>query len=993
MKQIRGSGGGGGKGGGGSSRVPVESPDSLRSRQYARVLDAVSEGEIVGLVNGLQSVFLGDTPVQNSDGTLNHQGVTLIERTGTQNQSYIPGFGAVESERAVSVRITAALPVVRTISNQNINAARITVSIPQLTSQNKKTGDIGGASVQIAIDVQTQGGGFVERTTDTISGKTTSQYQRSYRIELDGDGPWDIRLRRRTPDSTEQALQNAIFWSSYTEIIDTKLRYPNTALVAISVDAERFQSIPTRGYEMLGLKVRIPSNYDPHTRQYTGAWDGTFTIDWTNNPAWCFYDLLTAKRYGLGEFIDPSQVDKWALYQIARYCDEMVQDGYGGTEPRFTCNLYIQSREEAYGLLNNFASIFCGLVYWAGGSVVATQDSPADPVKLFTAANTIESDTGCFTYSGSSIKTRHTVALVTWNDPQDAYKQKIEYVEDAEGIARLGVIQTEVVAMGCTSRGQAHRFGRRLLYAERMETEVISFKTGLDGLDVLPGDVIQTSDPVRAGVRMGGRVIDSTADTVTLDAPADIQVGKAYTLWATLPDGRVQSRSVTTEAGQTAVLSVSPAFEKVPQKMSIWVLAAIDLIPETWRVVSISESEGTQAEITALAYRSDKYGAIEQDLVLQPLPTSNLDAGAQTPYDLRVTESLYLITPAVVGASVTVSWAGTSGYYELQYRRQGDNWRTVTTASPSVDLRPVEAGVYEFVVIGINALGVRSNPARLTTEIQGKYAPPADVEDFSVTKVSGVAVAAWLQHPDLDVMVGGKIVIRHTPEIDGANWNDSYIVDEFSGQAVSGTMALMTGTYFAKARDSSGNWSRTAVSFVVTEGMVTGFDTVGITVQAPDFAGQKDMVSVSDGGLTLDGAMLVDDMLENMDSWPMFNNLGGVAPEGIYEFDAVFDLSTVATRRFETDILARSFDTGDYVDSRVNDIDSWDSFEGTVINDCDVTVLTSTTDDMSTWGEWTPFFVSDFTCRAMRLRAILQSGSPTHNLLLQRLTVRAKVPH
>lgn len=989
-RSIRGAGGGG-KGGGGSQRAPVESPDSLRSRQYARVLDAISEGEIVGLVDGLKSVYLDGTPVMNANGTLNHQGVTLITREGSQVQSYIPSFGSVESERSVSIEVKAAAPIVRTITNENVNAVRVTVSIPQLTFQNLENGDTGGTSVSIAIDVQNNGGGFVERLKDTISGKTTSRYNRAYRVELSGTGPWDIRVRRLTADSTQANLQNKTFWASYTEIIDAKLRYPNTALVALSVDSERFQAIPTRGYEILGLKVKIPSNYNPRTRVYTGVWDGTFTTDWTNNPAWCFYDLLTNKRYGLGEFVDVSQVDKWGLYQISRYCDELVPDGYGGMEPRYTCNAYIQSREDAYSLVSSMAAVFAGVTYWSQGSIFAAQDAPKEPVKLYTPANIV----GEFNYSGSSLKTRHTVALVTWNDPNDQYKQKIEYVEDAEGIEKYGVLQTEVIAFGCTSRGQAHRFGKSILYTERMESEVVSFKCALDSFDIMPGDIIQTSDPVRAGVRMGGRFKAATADTLTLDENVNLEAGKSYTLWATLPSGAVQSRDVVvSEIGSTNTILVSVPFDEVPQFQSVWVLSVNDLVPQSWRVVSISESgDGITAEVSALSYRADKYGAIERDIILEPLETSYLNTGSSTPEDLRISESLYLINPAVVGARITVSWSGQASYYEVQYRRRGNNWVVLTTKNPSIDIQPVDPGTYEFAVVAVNAVGVRSRPAFATAEIHGKYALPEDVEGFSVIKVQGVAVASWIQHPALDVQVGGDIFVRFSPLLEDVTWNDAYVLDSFPGTAVSGLLPLMTGTYFAKARDSTGNWSANAVSFVATEGMVTGFTTVGITQQAPAFNGSKNGVAVIESGiLVLDGASTIDEMIQPIDEWPMLDNLGGVRSEGRYDFDAVLDLGMVATRRFESDIVYNSYDTGDTIDARTDNIATWDSFDGNVINDCDITLYCEHTNDMTTWSEPTPFFVADFTCRAMRLWAVLESANPVHNIAIRRLTVRAKLP-
>jgi predicted phage tail protein len=353
----------------------------------------------------------------------------------------------------------------------------------------------------------------IDAYTDIISGKTISRYQKSYSIALPAGGPWDVRLRRITDDATTANIQNKTYWDSYTEIIDAKLRYPNSAICGIEIDAQQFNNIPSRGYEIDGILIKVPVNYDPITRTYSGVWNGTFKTAWSNNPAWVFYDLITTNRYGLGDFIAESQVDKWALYQIAQYCDEMIDDGFGASEPRFTVNLYLQTREEAYRVLNNLASTFRAINYWSSGAVTTVQDAPSDPIALFTAANVIG---GAFNYQGSSARTRHTVALVSWNDPEDSYAQKVEYVADDEGIARYGVQQTDVVAFGCTSRGQAHRFGKSILYTERMESEVISFRTGLDGVLVYPGAVINTHDVIRAGKRFGGRIMAATDSDITL---------------------------------------------------------------------------------------------------------------------------------------------------------------------------------------------------------------------------------------------------------------------------------------------------------------------------------------------------------------------------------------------------------------------------------------------------------------------------------------------
>jgi hypothetical protein len=694
---IKGSGGGGGKGGGGGSgRVAQESPDSLRSIAYAQVLDLVAEGEIEGLANGLKSVYFNNTPLQNDSGSYNFSGATVSSTTGTQGQSYIAGFPSVENENGVVVEVSYGVPITRQISNSEVDAVRVRVSTPQLTSQNTTNGDISGTTIQYAIDIQSNGGGYVPQilgsdwstgtinivsgtsakanqpiyrmqisaidyannasisaqyklqssgtwlssgisvsqdtnTTDTsyydpeygyvsssetatittftmptqasglwemrlivssgsasissangnygtpyatISGKTTSKYERTHRIELTGDAPWDIRVRRLTADSTVSSLQNKTFWESYTEIIDGKFRYPNSAIVGIRIDASQFDSIPTRSYDLKLLKVKIPSNYNPTTRVYTGIWDGTFKVAWTDNPAWCFYDLITNTRYGLGDFIPESQVDKWTLYAIARYCDESVRNGFGGFEPRYTCNLYLQNREEAFKVVNNMASIFRGMPYWSSGSITLGYDAPSDPVYQYTNSNVIE---GLFTYKGSSLKARHTVALVTWNDPDDFYRQKVEYVEDAEGIARYGIIQTEVVAVGCTSRGQANRVGRWILFTEQSETEVVAFKTGLDGNQIRPSDVIQIADNDRIGARFGGRLTSATSNSIVADQDISSISGiTGGSLSVILPSGSLETKDILSVSGTT--ITIDGNFSQIPSINAVWMVQTLSLI-------------------------------------------------------------------------------------------------------------------------------------------------------------------------------------------------------------------------------------------------------------------------------------------------------------------------------------------------------------------------------------------------------------------------------
>lgn len=401
--------------GGGKQRTPVESPDSLRSIAYFRILDLVSEGEIGGLVNGLQSIYLDETPLANPDGSLNFQNVHVETRTGTQDQEEVPGYPAVENEINVGVELKQSTPWIRSLSNTSLSAVRITIGVPGLSNANTSNGDINGYSVQYKIEVQTDAGAWQLAYNGAITGKTTSKYQRSHRIDLPAaQNGWNVRVTRITANANSSAIADITTIDSYTEVIDAKLRYPNSALLGISGDAAQFSNIPSRAYDLWGRVIQVPNNYDPLARSYSGVWDGSFKPAWTDNPAWIYYDLATHPRYGLGHLVTAAQVNKWELYRIAQYCDQPVSDGKGGAEPRFTCNVFLQSASDAYKLLSDLASVFRGISFWTGGAITASADMPADPVYAYTAANVIG---GQFTYAASTRKTRYTTALVTWNDP------------------------------------------------------------------------------------------------------------------------------------------------------------------------------------------------------------------------------------------------------------------------------------------------------------------------------------------------------------------------------------------------------------------------------------------------------------------------------------------------------------------------------------------------------------------------------------------------
>lgn len=1146
LEGIRVHNGGGGKGGGGG-RVAVEDPDSLRSIEYAKVIDLVSEGEIGGLVDGLKSIYLDETPIQNADESLNFSGVIFDSVNGTQDQTSIPGFSGTYAENAVGTEIkgvanpkitfkglisgntltvtavtagvisrymnvsgnnipkntyitalgtgtgaegtyllnntaiifkavdlsgqttnaiftgsisgttltvtaitkgsieigevitgngitgttyiTAILTgtggigtytisgavkyttltsrtlysqvpgsVTRGITNPNLDAVRVTVGIPQLTFQDMSTGDIHGTTLNLSIELSTDNGesfklmpistedvgskltttsaitkcsvassyfklvvvwngiknavsfwnygiygntinkawrgnpiqqhettlqyrivgntawtsfasatfsgktttttsygsgtgstymsmggpqqsyGFgsgypttttyfatgtktfmlnlpeaeyefrlldtkssgsvsidltkstarINRYYDIISGKTISKYQRSYRINVPplptGISTYLIRVNKETEDSTTSSLVNRVWWDSYTEIIDDKLSYPNSALMAVSVDASQFNRIPTRAFDIYGIKVKIPSNYNPYTREYDGIWDGTFVIDWTNNPAWIFYDLITNTRYGLGNYLSTNMLDKWNLYSIGQYCDEFVPDGVStsGYEPRFTCNLYLQTQEDAFRVINNLASVFRAITYWNNSTLMVSQDKPGDTTAIFTPTNVID---GMFTYQGSSLKARHTTVLVSWNDPLDSYKTKVEYVEDLEGILKYGVIETQIAAMGCTSRGQAHRLGKWLLYTERYETETVLFKTGLDGTLVYPGAIIQTYDAFRTGNRFGGRITSATTNVINIDNPIDLILGKNYKLSCTLPDGTVEVKSVINTGDTTSTLRTSSDFSEIPQ--GIWILAEWvtltagstsydELVLDTWRVVSITESAPNELEIMAVEHHPEKFLEIERNIDFQSISTVPFANSILTPTwyptpvvetdPKSITETLYISSVNSIGIKLHLAWEGKATSYKVMYKPTQGNWTTLITNTANIDIfGDIIEGEYTFKVIGLNSLNMESPASEpLVYTVLGKTAPPTDITYTAVyTDAYGVYLD-WEPCTEVD--------FSHYEIREGNIWETATLIatniKESSYQIDFPSIGVHN--YLIKAVDTTGNYSLNA---------------------------------------------------------------------------------------------------------------------------------------------------------------------------------------
>ena len=754
-----------GKGNSSGASTPTEAPNTLQSRATARIIDLVSEGEIEGIVGGLQGVYFDNTPIQNADGSFNFSNMVVDFRAGTPDQPSISGFPAVESVFSVGTEIKNIAPVVRSVANGDATAALVTVRLDGLQTVDTSTGNINPTSVQIAIDVQLDGGGWTDVSpgNTVFSGKTSSSYQRSFRLARPGPGDWAIRLRRVTPDNSSSTLTNKTFWDSVTEIEDYQLQYPHSALMSYQVDAQSFGgNIPKRLVRSRGLKTRIPSNYDPIARTYAGIWDGTFKTAWHNNPAWALFECIANDRWGLGEYVPDAFRDKWTLYSIGQYCDEMVADGYGGFEPRYRFNFAIFTADDALKVLMSIASVFRGMIYWGSAGVTATADRDLDPVKLVVPGNVIN---GLINWGSGSLKARHTVAIVTWYNPDDFCQPDYEVVEgDPSDIVRFGYRALEVVAVGCTSRGQAHRMGLWAIETEKSEAETCSWSAAWDHSDIFPGEIAEVQDPAYAGVEFGGRVaglVETTGVTgLIIDRPITLEVGKTYSVDVVLADGTVATRPLVTAAGVTSTISFASQLLPAPIDGAVWVLTSSDLSPRRVKIIRRAENDNAPGnyDISAILHDPTKFARIEQGLVLETPNYTALPTGAiRAPTNPQAVEYITLLS-AVVHSAVTFSWVLSTDSrvfnYEIQVRPPGLNWQPASpqfSGSTSVDLLDLPAGDWGFRVRALDAFA-RSSPW-VTIEsfhLDGVAHPPADVQNIrGVAYVDNNTSIAWDEITDV----------------------------------------------------------------------------------------------------------------------------------------------------------------------------------------------------------------------------------------------------
>ncbi|EPH0646925.1 TipJ family phage tail tip protein [Klebsiella pneumoniae] len=693
------------KGGGSKQRTPTEQPDDLQSVAKAKILLALGEGEFAGGLTG-KDIYLDGTPLENADGSQNFSGVSWEFRPGTQAQTYIQGIPGTENEISVGLEVSSKTAWTHTFTNTQLSAVRFRLKWPSLMKQ-EDDGDVVGNTVRYAIDLQTDGGAWQTVLETAVSGKTTTGYERSHRIDLpQACSTWTLRLRKISPDANSVKTGDVMTLQSYTEVIDAKLRYPNTALLYIEFDSSQFNgSIPQISCEPRGRVIRVPDNYNPETREYTGVWTGGFKWAWTDNPAWIYYDIVIADRFGLGNRLSSANISKWTLYQIAQYCDQLVPDGRGGDgmEPRYTCNVYVQERNDAYTVLRDFAAIFRGMTCWNGEQIVVLADMPRDVDFTYTRANIV----GKPRYSSSSSQVRYTNALVSWSDPDNAYADAMEPAFIPELVSRYSFNQLEMTAIGCTRQSEAHRKGLWGILTNNKD-RMVEIDVGLDGRIPQPGYIIALADELLAGRVNGGRISAVNGRVITLDRDVDAKPGDRLQL--NLPSGISQSRTIQAVNGRRQI-TVTTAYSETPERECVWAIESDDLFLQQYRVTGVKENNDATLTITGVAHDPDKFARIDTGAIIDQRPVSVLPAGNQSPPDDIVITSRSVVNQGISVETMQVNWSAVSGAiaYEAQWRRNDGNWINVPRSSTtSFEVSGIYAGRYLVRVRAINAAEISS---------------------------------------------------------------------------------------------------------------------------------------------------------------------------------------------------------------------------------------------------------------------------------------------
>ena len=974
---------------------PTREPDTLHSRQFATFLDLVSEGEIEGFATAskegrtkgttaynnaaLKDVFLNDTPVLRSsaDSTnpqtvdFNFQDVKFTPRFGTGSQTKISGIQSSESTTSVGVTVTNSTPVTRQITNTNVDAVKVSITFAQLQRATNE-GDLLGAEVQLKIAVQYNSGGFTDVITDTIKGRSGDQYQKDYRVNITGAFPVDIRVSRVTADATETNLQDTFQWTSFGEIIDDASTYLNSAYSSIRLDSMQFSAIPRRKFRIRGIKVRIPgagasSSGTPSIDSTNGRivypdgyiFNGVMgAAVWTSCPAMILLDLLTNTRYGFGDHITDSSLDLFSFVAASKFANTLVDDGFGGQEPRFSCNVNIQSPQEAFDLINSLSGVMRCMPIWSAGTITITQDKPADASYLFNLANVTEEG---FNYSGSSLKTRHSVVSVAYFN-MDSQEIDYEVVEDTTAISKIGTVVKQIKAFACTSRGQARRLGKAVLFAEQNESEVVVFSTSIDsGAVVRPGSIIEINDPVRAGVRRGGRLsaVASTTvvtvdDTEATDFAVDSSgnpVGDA-TLSLILPDGTAESRRISSVSN--GVITVDTAFSQTPNVNTVWMISNVTVQSQLFRVITVEEQDGINYSISALSYVEGKYAFIEDGEALPARTVSKLNSLTEPPSGLNAVERIFPINNQAV-SKIVISWQPIVGVvqYQVNYRFEDENFISEKVSRPDFEIMNSRKGTYTIQVFSYNVLDqLSATSTNLTFEAVGKTAVPQDVTGLLVEPVSDQFVRLRFDKAtDIDVTHGGNVVVRHSNLTDGTGTftNSVDIIPALPGNVSETLVPAVDGEYILKFRDDGGRLSAGETSVVVT----TPDPVPKLLVlsdredtDATPFAGDKVDCFFSDdvNGLVLGSLDLLDGVAD-FDAIADFDFLGAVdITGGHYDFASKLDLGGKQPLRLKRHFVTQGFYPNDLIDKRTANIDTWTDFDGATAFDVNAKLLVATTD-------------------------------------------------
>ncbi|WP_122358051.1 phage tail protein [Pseudomonas coronafaciens] len=720
------------KGGSSSPKSPTEASDSLRSTNLAKLLIAVGEGEFEGTPTAAD-IYLDNTPINDASGNVNFQNVKWEWRTGSVDQSYIPGIPSIDNETTVNVELRNDSPWVRSITNTQLSAVRVRLAWPALQQQDDE-GNVGGYRIEYAIDVATDGGGYKEVLLEAVGGKTTTRYERSRRIDLPAaTSGWQVRVRRLTANQNTNKIADTMLVAGLTEVIDAKLRYPNTALLYIEFDAEQFTNIPAVTVKCKARKWQVPSNYDPFTRTYSGVWDGSMKEAWTNNPAWVTYGVCTQDRFGLGKRIKSWMVDKWELYRIAQYCDQDVPNGVGGLEPRFLCDMNLQGKAEAWSLLRDISGIYRGMTYWAQGKLVAQADMPRsqDFDYVFTRANVIG---GKFTYGSASAKTRYTRAIVGYDNPDNNYDTDVIPFADPVLQRRFGDRPTELTAIGCTRASEGQRRGKWVVMSNNQD-RTVSFSTGMEGAIPLPGYIIPVADSLLAGREIGGRIAGAAGKVVTLDRDTLAKAGDR--LIVNLPSGQAEGRTVQSVAGRA--ITVTVAYSETPTTQLQWALDADDLAIPLYRVLSVKRSAEGEYAITALQYEPSKFPYIDTGAKLEERPISVIPITVvPSPASVSLA-STTAIAQGLAVTTMTISWPAVAGSvaYDVEWRKDSGNWIKVQrTGSASVDITGIYAGAYLARVRAVSAYDISSSWRNsILTQLKGKEGLPPAVTSLTASSL------------------------------------------------------------------------------------------------------------------------------------------------------------------------------------------------------------------------------------------------------------------